>query len=267
MAFWGFPGYVFFLTKPFTCMRPGELYALHRDYCHPNWPASDPDADQRKDGIERYGPVDLAVLRVQQQFQREFRKGPMKLFPPEYDSYRNLVLPAFLAELHSVLLDSHDHPYLFPAIGSRLLANANFDHHYWRPIADGRTASEEFTRVRLSQKQVVVSRRPLPEIPATSYTTKRLYLLRHAGKEWLDEDGHSRVAVETRMGHEVAGVEGLYSHVTLAVEQAIADSLQTRWLRFVASKGEGFSLPSPTPLPFDLQEWWKQQVKAARDLD
>lgn len=33
------------------------------------------------------------------------------------------------------------------------------------------------------------------------------------------------------MGHEVAGVEGLYSHVALTLEQEIADSLQSRWLR------------------------------------
>ncbi|GFH34796.1 hypothetical protein SCWH03_10100 [Streptomyces pacificus] len=67
---------------------------------------------------------------------------------------------------------------------------------------------------------------PRPRTPG-----KRLYLLRHGGKEWLDEDRHSRIAVETRMGHEVAGVEGLYSHVALTLEQEIADSLQSRWLR------------------------------------
>lgn len=69
------------------------------------------------------------------------------------------------------------------------------------------------------------------------------------------------------MGHEVAGVEGLYSHVTLTMEQEIADSLQTRWLRFVASEGEHWKVPPPTALRFDLEEWWKQQVKAAQDLD
>jgi len=115
---------------------------------------------------------------------------------------------------------THDHEYLFPAIGGGLLANANFS--YWQPVSRGRPASEEFTRVRLNQPQLVTSRRPLPEVPATAYAGKRLYLLRHGGKEWLDEDRHSRIAVETRMGHEVAGVEGLYSHVPLTMEQEIA---------------------------------------------
>ncbi|CAM5242219.1 hypothetical protein SALBM311S_08318 [Streptomyces alboniger] len=128
-------------------------------------------------------------------------------------------------------------------------------------------ASEEFTRVRLNQTQLVTSRRPLPEVPATTYAGKRLYLLRHGGKEWLDEID-TRIAVETRMGHEVAGVEGLYSHVTLTVEQEIADSLQTRWLRFVDSEGKVLGkVPSPTALAFDLEELVeKQQVKAAQDI-
>ncbi|MCY0962336.1 hypothetical protein [Streptomyces sp. H27-H5] len=137
-------------------------------------------------------------------------------------------------------------------LAAGLLANANIS--YWQPVSRGRPASEEFTGVRLNQPQLVTSRRPLPEVPATAHAGKRLYLLRHGGKEWLDEDRHSRIAVETRMGHEVAGVEGLYSHVPLTMEQEIADSLQTRWLRFVASEGELWNVPSPTALCFDLEE-------------
>ncbi len=51
------------------------------------------------------------------------------------------------------------------------------------------------------------------------------------------------------------------------MEQEIADSLQTRWLRFVASEREHWKVPSPTALPFNLDEWWKQQVRAAQNLD
>lgn len=59
------------------------------------------------------------------------------------------------------------------------------------------------------------------------------------------------------MGREVAGLEGLYSHVALAMEQEIADSLQSRWLRFAASEREHWKAPSPTALLFDLEKWWK----------
>ncbi|MCX5269865.1 hypothetical protein [Streptomyces sp. NBC_00199] len=68
------------------------------------------------------------------------------------------------------------------------------------------------------------------------------------------------------MGHEAAGVEGLYSHVVLATEQEIAASLQTRWLRFVASEGERWKVPSPAALAFDLEKWWKTagQVRSVK---
>ena len=59
------------------------------------------------------------------------------------------------------------------------------------------------------------------------------------------------------MGHEVAGMEGLHSHVALAMEQEIADSLQSRWLRFAASERQHWKAPSPTALPFDLEKWRK----------
>ena len=95
---------------------------------------------------------------------------------------------------------------------------------------------------------------------------KRLYLLRHGHKEWLDEDGHSRIASESRMGHEVAGVEGLYANVTPAMETRIMETLQARWLAFVRSLPANWVTGSPTPLPVDLSEWMKSQVKAGEAL-
>lgn len=55
---------MFACTMPFTAMRPAELYALRREYDHPQWPASDPldapneeDREERHaDDIKRYGP-------------------------------------------------------------------------------------------------------------------------------------------------------------------------------------------------------------------
>ncbi|WP_078489690.1 hypothetical protein [Streptomyces bikiniensis] len=72
--------------------------------------------------------------------------------------------------------------------------------------------------------------------------------LRHGGKVWLDEEGrHPRVAVEERMGHEVPGVEGTYSHTTLGMELAIADTLERLWwesLRPVLDVREHGPIPS-----------------------
>ncbi|MGW6741734.1 integrase [Streptomyces sp. NPDC055025] len=275
LTFWGLDGFVFVWTMATTGMRPAELYALQRVYSHPTWPASDPlddpEEEDRKErhaeDVERYGPAIMPAVRVQWQHQRE--GGMLKLFPPKYESRRTLVVPPFLAELLELLLASHDGEYVFRSITGGLLANANFTYHYWRPIADGRDASPEFERLRLGQPQKVRSRRPVPKIPTTSYGGKRLYLLRHGHKEWIDEAGgmHSRIAVESRMGHEVAGVEGLYSNVTAAMERRIMDSLQERWERFVVTLTPDWLPVSPTPLPVDLEGWMKAQIRTAEGVN
>jgi integrase len=53
--------------------------------------------------------------------------------------------------------------------------------------------------------------------------------LRHGHRVALDEAGHPRVAIEERMGHEVPGVEGTYSHTTITMERKIAETLQSDW--------------------------------------
>lgn len=261
LLYWGFTGFVFYLTMPFTCMRPGELYALRREYCPPLWPASDPDREHRKENIRRYaGDKPMPAIRVE--FQHQWKNGRLELFPPKCESYRTLVIPQFLAELLEMLLASHDSEWAFPAIKGGPVRASNPSYTYWRRIADGREASV----MRGKGEGRGGTRRPLPGWSAVeAYAGKRMYLLRHGGKEWLDEDGHSRVAVETRMGHELPGVEGVYSNVTPVMEQRIMETLQERWMRFVVTLRPDWMPASPTPLPVDLQGWMKAQVKAAQD--
>ncbi|MEU1087693.1 integrase [Streptomyces sp. NPDC005892] len=267
LIYWGFPGYVFVLTMACTGMRPGELYALRREYVHPQWPASDPDEEQREESLERYAGADV-MPAVRVEYQHQWKDSVLTLLPPKYDSCRTLVIPPFLAELLELLMGSHENEWVFPSINNGPLAKANFSYHYWRRIADGRPASAEFDRVRLGQSQSVVSRRPLPGWEGVkAYAGKRLYLLRHGHKEWLDEDGHSRVAVESRMGHELPGVEGTYSNVTPAMERAIMESLQARWEKFVLTLEDEWEPVSPKPLPVDLAGWVKAQVAALREAD
>lgn len=220
----GLSGYTFIWTMAMTGMRPAELYGLTREYCYPNWPASDPRTDpeeqeRHEEDAERYGKGDglMPAVRVERQVQYHERK--LQFFPPKYESYRPLVIPPFLAGLLDQLLDSHDSEWVFPAAQGGCLGATNFDYRYWRPIADG--AKER------KAKQVRWNRPAIPAVP--SFAGKRLYLLRHGHKAWLDEDGHSRFAVESRMGHEVPGVEGTYSSVTVPMERAIMKTLQERW--------------------------------------
>lgn len=223
-ALLGDSGYAFIWTMAMTGMRPSELYGLTRDYCYPSWPGSDlrlnpEEHDRYEDDLERYGNGDglMPAIRVERQVQ--YKAGSLEFMPPKYESYRTLVIPPFLAEMLEQLVKSHESQWVFPAKMGGSLAVVNFDYRWWRPIADG---ADEF-----EAKQARWRRPAIPAVP--SFAGRRLYLLRHGHKSWLDEDGHSRYAVETRMGHEVPGVEGTYSSVTVAMERAIMKTLQERW--------------------------------------
>lgn len=221
----GQQGYVFMWTMAMTGMRPAELYGLTREYCYPNWPASDPRPNPRteqeryEEDVERYGKGKALMPAIRVERQVQYEDSELRFFPPKYDSHRTLVAPPFLADMLEELLASHDRQWVFPAMEGGSLGAVNFDYRYWRLIADG---AEERNGPRV--------RKPRPVIPAVpSFKGKRLYLVRHGHKAWLDEDGHSKFATESRMGHEVPGVEGTYSSVTVPMERAIMKTLQERW--------------------------------------
>ncbi|KYK14215.1 hypothetical protein AUW26_27990 [Streptomyces sp. CC71] len=222
----GEPGYAFIWTMAMTGMRPAELYGLTRDYCYPAWPGSDlrlnsDEEDRYDEDLERYGNGDglMPAIRVERQVQ--YKDSRLTFMPPKYESYRTLVIPPFLADMLEQVLDGHDSKWVFPALNGNSLGLMNFSYTWWRRIADG--AEERVGR----QKRY--NRPAIPEVP--SFAGRRLYLIRHGHKAWLDEDGHPRFAVESRMGHEVPGVEGTYSSVTVAMERAIMKTLQERWER------------------------------------
>lgn len=234
---WGYTGWTYLWTTAFTGMRPGEMYGLQRVFASPTWPASDPDEERREHYLERY--QSMPALRVQYQHQRV--EGVKTLVDPKYDSHRSLVLPPFLHEMHTALLASHRSPWVFPSKWGKPLLGTDFHRFYWHPIRDGAPA-----RAGRRDRQ----RAEIPAVPAMS--GKRIYLARHWHKEMLDEDGHPEIATETRMGHEVAGVRGLYANLTPAMELRIAEMLQARWERFTKEEGSEWMPPLPSSLPVDL---------------
>lgn len=225
----GEPGYVMIWTMAMTGMRPGELFGLTREYCYPSWPASDPqedpdEADRYAEDRERYGKGGdlMPAIRVERQAQRTARvKKGVEFFPPKYGSQRTLVIPPFLALMLEDLAASHDGPWVFPAYRGGCLAATDFNQGYWRTITHGADERPEGPGVR-------IPRAAIPAVP--EFRGKRIYLLRHSHKAWLDDDlQHSRYAIEARMGHELGGVEGTYSSVTVPMERAIMKTLQQRW--------------------------------------
>lgn len=218
---WGLTGHAFVLTKAYTGMRLGEMYGLRREYCYPLWPAHEPDPDRkvRAAAVKRYGNMPAVHVQWQYMYDKDDAdtKGVPVLAEPKYGSRRTLVIPPFLAELLCDVLDSHDSEWVFPAIKGGNLLLSDFNSYYWHPILDG--APERTGRYRRPAIEAVDGLEGM--VP---------HGLRHGQKVWLDEDdGHSRVAVESRMGHLMQGVEDTYSHVTPGMEARIAAMLQRRW--------------------------------------
>jgi hypothetical protein len=53
--------------------------------------------------------------------------------------------------------------------------------------------------------------------------------LRHGHQTWLDDLGIRYVRQSERMGHEVPGMRGVYSHVTSRMRADLTDGLQDLW--------------------------------------
>lgn len=238
---WGYTGWTYIWTIAFTGMRPpGETYGLQRGYSSPHWPQSEPDPELREESVQRYEA--LHALRVQYQTYRE--AGKPVLAAPKYDSWRTLVIPPFLHGMHEALLASHDKPWTFLSMSGKPLLGANFFRDYWYPIRDG--AEERKARPRYERW----ARPAMPAVPEMA--EEDIYRLRHWHKAKLDEPGDiPRVAVEARQGHELPGMEGVYSEVTVAMEERIVEYLQQVWEKEVV--GAGLWTPAfPMPTPDDL---------------
>jgi hypothetical protein len=52
---------------------------------------------------------------------------------------------------------------------------------------------------------------------------------RHGHKVWMDEDKIPDVLKSERLGHEEAGMRGVYGHVSPAMREAVKAALQERW--------------------------------------
>ncbi|KOG63988.1 hypothetical protein ADK76_10770 [Streptomyces griseoflavus] len=227
---WGFTGWTYIWDAAFQGMRPSEMYGLQKIYTAPAWPASDPDPEQREESRERYAKT--PATRVQFQHQRV--DGNQTLTDPKYDSHRTLVQAPFLTAMHTALAASHASPWSFPAINGGNLLGASFGRDYWWPIRDGAPAREG---------RWDTARPAIPPVEEFSVGGWPIYRLRHWMKECLEEEGHSDTAIETRMGHEIAGVRGLYGNLTLKMEQNIVEAQQARWDRFLPGGGRPLDAP------------------------
>lgn len=209
----GLNEYAIVLTSAYTGLRIGELAGVHRDQLA----LKDTGQGARLHSVQQSQYVDGVFTEIE----------------PKYDSGRGLILPPFLAALLQELIDSRPKSeWVFTAPkGGRLLRGGDWYTDTWQPLVAGRAPRGV---VRGARARVGI--RPVFGVEGLTP-----HGLRHSQKVWLDEGNHPRVAVEARMGHVLQGVEGTYSHVTLAMEQAIAEYLQELWegsLRVVVDRRE-----------------------------
>ncbi|MGW5636698.1 tyrosine-type recombinase/integrase [Streptomyces sp. NPDC003832] len=197
----GFNEYVLVLATAYTGLRIGEVAGLHRDQLE----LKDTGRGARLHSVQ----------------QAQYIEGQFTQVANKYDSGRGLIIPPFLASLLQQLVDSHvDSEWVFTAPkGGRLLRGGDWYTGTWHPMVAG-----------IAPRPAVRGAKERPGLyPVLGVEGLTPHGLRHSQKVWLDEGNHPRVAVEARMGHELQGVEGVYSHVTLAMELAIADHLQELW--------------------------------------
>lgn len=239
---WGYAGWVYVWTLAFTGMRPpGEMWGLQRGFTSAHWPASDPDRDRRREAERRY--AGMHALRVQHQMYYVASKPT--LAGPKYDSYRTLVIPPFLHAMHEVLLASHDKPFLFVSKTGKPMLGVGFTKNYWYVIRDGRDGQEP---------ALGGAREGRSELPGVEEMAEQdAYRLRHWHKALLDEPGAdvAEVAKEARMGHELDGMAGVYSEVTLSMEKRVVEYLQGVWEKRVVAAGlwvPSFPIASPDDL-------------------
>ncbi|MFJ4932384.1 tyrosine-type recombinase/integrase [Streptomyces pseudovenezuelae] len=218
----GLNEYAIVLASAYTGLRIGEVAGVHRDQL------------TLKDTGEG--------ARLHSVHQSQYVGGEFTEIDNKYDSGRGLILPPFLAGLLQELMDSRpESEWVFTAPkGGRLLRGGDWYTDTWQPLVAGR-----------APRGAVRGARARPGVrPVLGVEGLTPHGLRHSQKVWLDEGNHPRVAVEARMGHVLQGVEGTYSHVTLAMELAIAEYLQRLWegsLRVVTDRREFGPYPPLKP--------------------
>jgi integrase len=134
--------------------------------------------------------------------------GNLWLGPPKSQAaVRRIDLPPFLIQLLQEIIASHDHDQLFVGGAGEWLRRSNFARRIWRPACDGDRTREI-----------------PPILPGAVF-----HGLRHHHKTILDELDVPEVIKHERMGHQMKGIQGIYSHVTDPMRRRVTAQLQRRW--------------------------------------
>jgi Phage integrase family len=93
------------------------------------------------------------------------------------------------------------------------------------------------------------------DVPLTCWLSVKLGLtphgLRHSHKTWMAEDGIPEILAEQRLGHEVPGMRGLYTHASDRMRGDLKAALQARWADSLRARAAIHEC-SPVPLLDEL---------------
>lgn len=82
--------------------------------------------------------------------------------------------------------------------------------------------------------------------------------LRHGHRTWMAEDGIPDILAERRLGHEVPGMRGLYTHVSDWMRATLTKALQARWEDSLRDRA-AIHPHSPVPLLDELLSPYRRQ--------
>ncbi|WP_205629751.1 tyrosine-type recombinase/integrase [Jiangella muralis] len=207
-----------------TGMRWGEVVGLRTEYARPS------------------------SIRIEHQLW-EADDGAFHELPPKDDSYRDIDAPGFLSTLISAHL-TRSNPRPCPCHGNRYVFSGRNGSAHWRRSPFGDWLFEPATSGWFPKKRATDERRPVPLasepwpgrplrgrnnqgraeacwMPIATGLTP--HGLRHSHKTLLVEMRVPEILSHERLGHELDGIGGRYSHVTRTMREELMASLTERW--------------------------------------
>lgn len=243
--------FVLLITKAYTGMRWSELIGLEQDH------------------------VSQSTIRVEWQLQRQ--DGQWTRVPPKDESRRTIDVPEFLGELlangitggGACSCDHHTADYVWLGANRDHLFRAAFDRNVLKPAADGLRYTKAFPEGR----PVFIRSGELPGIPldgripaeraddtwAAILPGATPHSFRHGHKTWMIDAGTEEVLQHERLGHQLSGMRGVYSHVSPSMRARLLGALTSVWEQSLDER-VAMSPRSSVPLVDELLRLHQEQT-------
>ena len=82
---------------------------------------------------------------------------------------------------------------------------------------------------------------------------------RHGHQTWMDDAGIASMLKHARMGHEVGGVQAIYSHITADMRANLVAMLEQRWTDALARRAR-LNRTSSVPIVAELLAEWEKSA-------